>query len=109
MPLFEDYIAAMMTGEPVPDPRTPSFTRAPEAPEEDTLPGTEYPGQQPPVEQLPGDDQPPVYQEAPPAEVPAEEWPEGAVPYEPAQGEAIPGTITYSWIPTGYVTLKVVT
>ena len=105
MPLFEDYISAIMAGQPIPEPREPSFTRAPVAPEEETLPGNEYPGQPDPVEQLPGEEQPPVYQDAPPAEVPpveapieqapveeapVEELPEGAVPYEPGLGETLP-------------------
>ena len=105
MPLFEDYISAIMAGQPIPEPREPSFTRAPVAPEEETLPGDEYPGQPDPVEQLPGEEQPPVYQDAPPAEVPpveapieqapveeapVEELPEGAVPYEPGLGETLP-------------------
>ncbi|MFH0410831.1 acyltransferase family protein [Corynebacterium sp. L4756] len=112
MPLFADYIGAFMAGEPMPEPREPSFDPAPNP--EPGLPGNEYPGgEQAPVEMLPGEEVPPVYQDAPPAEEappveqappaevspaevppaeapPAVGSPEGAVPYEPAPGEFVP-------------------
>lgn len=101
MPLFEDYIRAFMDGAPIPEPRVPSFDPLPlPAPEEQPLPGSEYPGgEQAPVEQLPGGEPPQFYQEAPAADVPPVEAPpedeppaEQPLPYQPGPGEALPGS-----------------